>query len=319
MVNEMWDTTSWEYQVQTVITLLAASHSTASFVVNLLVCDQSILTLQWSIDTSMAKHHQGQKREIACWLLWLQSQCNLELRISNLLSGKWMCKKGLQGSFDTQELYMHNRDGKLVLETPQKGGVYVVKHIAKRLHKFALSAMCQQCEHETACSSQVIKLMSSDLPVQNVNCDQEFFMSSMWNHGLTFFMLSMPNHNSADENNCDCTDSRDHKIKMYKLWHWCFAHLGSAKLHNLHKVTTLSKSILIVKEKDHVCEVCVLVKIEQDTDRLKHHQVFSIANIQDKAWRRKQGVQMHQRKLWIMGHMIWVETTILQDSSQQQY
>ena len=61
------------------------------------------------------------------------------------------------------------------------------------------------------------------------------------------------------------------------------------------------------------------VKVEQDTDRLKHHQVFSIANIQDKAQRRKQGVQTHQRKLCIVGHMIWVETTILQDSSQQQY
>ena len=56
MINEMWDTTSWEYQVQTVITLLAASHSTASFVVNLLICDWSILTLQWFIDTSMTKH-----------------------------------------------------------------------------------------------------------------------------------------------------------------------------------------------------------------------------------------------------------------------
>ena len=61
------------------------------------------------------------------------------------------------------------------------------------------------------------------------------------------------------------------------------------------------------------------VKVEQDTDRLKHHQVFSIANIQDKARKRKQGVQMHQRKLWIVGHMIWVRTTILQGSSQQQY
>ena len=63
----------------------------------------------------------------------------------------------------------------------------------------------------------------------------------------------------------------------------------------------------------------VSVKVEPDTDRLKHHRVFSIANIQDKAQRRKQGVQMHQRKLWIADHMIWVETTILQGPSQQQY
>ena len=279
MINEMWDTTSWEYQVQTVITLLAASHSTASFVVNLLICDQPILTLQWFIDAGMAKHHQDWKREIACQLLWLQTQCNLELRISNLLSEKWMCKKGLQGSFDTWELYMHNRDSKLVLETSQKGDVYVVKHIAKRLHEFALSAMCQWCEHKTACSSQVTELMSSDLSVQNVNCDQEFFMFSMWNHGLAFLMLSMSNHNSADENNCDCTDSRDHKIKMYKLWHWCFAHLDSVKLHNLHKMTTLSKSIFIVKKKDHVCEVCVLTKFRNKREHQVSERKITILNL----------------------------------------
>ena len=61
------------------------------------------------------------------------------------------------------------------------------------------------------------------------------------------------------------------------------------------------------------------VKVGQDTDRLKHHQVFSIANIQDETQRRKQGVQMHQRKLCIADHMTWVETIILQGSSQQQY
>ena len=71
----------------------------------------------------------------------------------NLLSGKQMCEKGLQGSFDCHELYMHDKDGKLVIETPGKGSVYVVKHIAKGLHEFALSAMCQQYEHETVCPS----------------------------------------------------------------------------------------------------------------------------------------------------------------------
>ena len=279
MVNEMWDMTSWEYQVQTVITLLAASHSTASFVVNLLACDWLILTLQWFIDTNMAKHHQGQKEKIACQLLQLQTWCNLELRISNLLSEKWMCKKGLWRSFDTWELYMHNRDDKLVLETSQKGGVYVVKHIAKKLHEFALSAMCQWCEHKTVCSSQVTELMSSDLSVQNVNCDQEFFMLDMWNHDLAFFMPSMSNHDSADEDNCDCTDSRDHKIKMYKLWHWHFAHLDSAKLCNLHKMMTLSKSIFIVKKKDHVCEVCALTKFRNKREHQVSERKITILNL----------------------------------------
>ena len=70
----------------------------------------------------------------------------------------------------------------------------------------------------------------------------------------------MQNHYLADKNNCDCTDLRDHKIKMYELWHQHFVHLDSVKLCDLYKIMTLSKSILIVKKKDHVCEVCALTK-----------------------------------------------------------
>ena len=197
----------------------------------------------------------------------------------NLLSEKQMCKKGLWGSFNTWELYMHNENDKLVLETPQKDDVYVVKHIAKRLDEFALSAMCQWCEHETACSSQVTELMGPDLSVQNVNCDQEFFMLDMQNQSLAFLMPGTLNHDSADEDNCNHTDSRDHKIKMYELWHWHFVHLDSAKLCNLHKVMTLSQSILIVKEKDHVCEVCALTKFRNKRGHQVSERKTAILNL----------------------------------------
>ena len=170
----------------------------------------------------------------------------------NLLSEKWMCENELQRSFDQHRLYMCDRHDKIIIETWEQEDIYIVKHITKDLNEFALSAMCQQCESEIALSSQINKLMSSDLWVWNAltdhNCNQRFSMSDT------------SNHNSAEENNCDHADLRDQKIKMYKLWHWHFAHLGSAKLHNLHKVTTLSKSIFIVKDEGHVCEVCALTK-----------------------------------------------------------
>ena len=83
----------------------------------------------------------------------------------NLLSEKWMCEKDLWESFNTQELYMHNENDKLVLKTSQKDDVYVVKHIAKRLNEFALLTMYQWCEHKTAYSSQVTELTDSDLSV----------------------------------------------------------------------------------------------------------------------------------------------------------
>ena len=131
----------------------------------------------------------------------------------------------------------------------------------------------------------------------------------MQNQSSAFFMLSMLNHDLADEDNCNCTDSRDHKIKMYKLWHWCFAHLDSVKLCDLHKIMTLSKSILIVKKKDHVCKVCacydqaqrrtswyerctesvysvwhtdmMLNKVCNSAETLSAHQHKSVSDIQD--------------------------------------
>ena len=76
-----------------------------------------------------------------------------------------MCKKDLQKSFDTWELYLHDENDKLMLETSQKDDIYVVKHIAKRLNEFVLSATCQWCEHKTAYSSQVTEFIDSDLSV----------------------------------------------------------------------------------------------------------------------------------------------------------
>ena len=76
-----------------------------------------------------------------------------------------MCKKNLWKSFDTWELYIHNENDKLMLETSQKDDVYVDKYIVKRLDKFALSAMCQQCEYKTVYFSLVTELIDSDLSV----------------------------------------------------------------------------------------------------------------------------------------------------------
>ena len=92
-------------------------------------------------------------------------------------------------------------------------------------------------------------------------------------------MPGMPNHDPADEDNCDRTDSRDHKVKMYELWHRRFAHLGSAKLRDLHKVTTLSKPIPIVKEEGHVCEVCALTKFRNKRGHQVSERKVAILNL----------------------------------------
>ena len=54
--------------------------------------------------------------------------------------------------------------------------------------------------------------------------------------------------------------SHDNKVKTYRLWHHQFAHLSAAKLYDLYKIITLSKSILIVKNNVDVCKICALTK-----------------------------------------------------------
>ncbi len=56
------------------------------------------------------------------------------------------------------------------------------------------------------------------------------------------------------------TASLNEKVKAYRLWHQQFAHLDFMKLHNLHKMTILEKSILIVENNKIMCEICALIK-----------------------------------------------------------
>ena len=51
-------------------------------------------------------------------------------------------------------------------------------------------------------------------------------------------------------------------IELYNLYYRRFLHLRSEKLRNLHKVTTLSKAILIVNT-DYPYKVCSLTKIKK--------------------------------------------------------
>ncbi len=155
----------------------------------------------------------------------------------NLLSGKKMCEKGLLGYFDHKGLYMRNKSGKLMLEASEEGGVYIVKHISSGLDEFALlSAMHVRSEPEIA------------LPGACEN-------SQVQTPGST---IDTPSEDA--QMNDDTVMSHDDKAKTYRLWHRRFAHLGAAKLRDLHKVTTLSKPIPIVKDNADVCEVCALTK-----------------------------------------------------------
>ena len=50
------------------------------------------------------------------------------------------------------------------------------------------------------------------------------------------------------------------KRDLYILWYWRMNHLKSAKLRNLHKITTLKTFVFII-ERNNLCKVCAFIKI----------------------------------------------------------
>jgi hypothetical protein len=51
----------------------------------------------------------------------------------NLLSGRKLCKAGLRGSFNSQNMYYLDKDRKTVLHAKERGGIYILDSISLKL------------------------------------------------------------------------------------------------------------------------------------------------------------------------------------------
>ena len=160
----------------------------------------------------------------------------------NLLSGSRLCKEGLHGSFNTDGLYMRDRNGKVWITAKQQGGVYIVSKITPSSDVIDGSALISTTYLPPS-------LLSSD-------SDQHKHYQDLTSAFLASDALTPANQNQASEKD------------LYKLWHRRFGHLGPAKLRNLHQVTTLKKPIPIAEDHSEVCQVCALTKIVNKRD---HH------------------------------------------------
>lgn len=183
----------------------------------------------------------------------------------NLLSGKRLCEKGLRGSFDTEGLYIHNEQGKQMLRAQDRGGVYIVDKVAAELDEFALMTIITRSIEAGQVASTALPALAN-LTDQSLDHSDSITQSSDHDMNDNFYNGST-NANSINDASSPTRafDSDIHagpktKLEIYKLWHRRFAHLGSAKLRNLHKVTTLKKSIPIIEDHDP-CEVCALTKL----------------------------------------------------------
>jgi len=157
----------------------------------------------------------------------------------NLLSEKWMCKMKLHKSFDQYCLQMCDKHDKTIIEALEWDEVYIVKYIAKSLNEFALISAVYTLHSEI-----IFSVTASDISL----------------HVQTHEHNLMINFLDVD------TISLNEKIKTYRLWHWWFVHLNSAKLHDLHKMTILEKSIFIVENNKNIYEIYALIKFINKQD-----------------------------------------------------
>jgi len=128
---------------------------------------------------------------------------------------------------------MYDKYSKTIIEILKWDKVYIIKYIAKSLNKFILISTVYTLHSETVFS---IIALNISLYVQTHEHD---LMTDFLDINIT---------------------SLNEKIKTYRLWHWWFVYLNSAKLHDLYKVTTLKKLILIIKNNKNICEIYVLIK-----------------------------------------------------------
>ena len=139
---------------------------------------------------------------------------------------------------------MHNKWKKQMIEILKCKDVYIVKKIANNLDEFALLSVMQ---HDV---SSAFSAMHS---LTNLNNSMNL------NHFASYIdVIYYENEIKVDHD--QLSFANDKSFKLYKLWHHHFAHLKSAKLHQLHKIITLKKSILINNSYKNVCKIYMFIK-----------------------------------------------------------
>ena len=173
----------------------------------------------------------------------------------NLLSERRFIKKELRESFDDDGLYMHTKQNTEVLRAPARGGVYIVDQITSELNELALTATTMPASEANESTLTIL----SALPAMTSSNDLSFDSNNSDSQGL----VEESDISIEFEINVN-TPSK--KRDLYTLWHRRLAHLSSAKLRSLHKVTTLKRSIPIIENNDS-CEVCAIIKMINKRNR----------------------------------------------------
>ena len=171
----------------------------------------------------------------------------------NLLSGRRFTKCGLRESFNNDELFMHTKKGIEVLRAPARSDIYIVDKVTFKLDEFAYPASIE---------SELVSTVSTAIAPSVASNSKELLSNNESQMDISSNVEPQAPKPQAEPS----TDTAPKKRDLYTLWHRRLGHLGSAKLRNLHKVTTLKKPIPIV-EAEAPCEVYAITKMTNKRNR----------------------------------------------------
>ncbi len=147
-----------------------------------------------------------------------------------------------------------------MIETLKCKDIYIVERIANDLDEFALLSAMQ---HDI---SSAFSAMHSSMNLDDsMNLDHSASHTNMIHH-----------ENEIKVDHDQLSFANDKSFKLYKLWYHHFAHLESAKLHQLHKIITLKKPIFINNSHKNVCEICAFIKFINKQEHNINDQKTSI-------------------------------------------
>ena len=186
------------------------------------------------------------------WLIEMLYVPDLEV---NLLSERRFIKKELRESFNDDDLYMHIKQNTEMLKASARDDVYIVNQITSELNELALTATTMSASE----ANELTLIILSTLSVMTSSNDFSFDFNDSDSQDL------VEESDISIEFEINVNTSLK-KRDLYTLWHRRLAHLNSAKLKSLHKVTTLKKLISIIKNNDS-CKVCAIIKMINKRNR----------------------------------------------------
>ncbi|KAI1006202.1 hypothetical protein K3495_g2019 [Podosphaera aphanis] len=168
----------------------------------------------------------------------------------NLLSAKQLCKTGMKGVFDENNIWIKDGNKKMIHAT-QSDGLYIVKHIAANLKGLPFNTRIGK---QNACPA-VDKRDNSSFQKSDTRNDTE-------HHGRNLDLSDK----DIDQSDDDPAKTKEERAR-HRLIHRHFAHYGPDIIGNLHKTSSIPKVKIPIAAK-RICKSCKIGKMKNKFSRI---------------------------------------------------